>query len=103
MSITTLRAFSVVQARTMLLVVPQPRGGSAVKDVMTGVPASTTWAVNVAVAGPQRPCDVRRTTSVPVTLPALYENWLPVIVNVEPVESWRSNVAVTVPTLTGRR
>src|SRR5512144_2300496 len=43
MSITTPRAFSVVHARTTFVEAPQPRGGSAVKDVMTGVPGSTTW------------------------------------------------------------
>ena len=51
-SIATPRAFSVVHPRTMFDDVPQPRGGSAVKDVMTGVPGSTTCAVKKAHARP---------------------------------------------------
>src|SRR5664279_3882923 len=98
----TPREFSVVHPRTMFDDPPQPRGGSAVNDVMTGVPGSTTLAVNVAVPGPHRPCDVSRTTSVPVTVPALYVNWFPMTVKVEPVDPCVTNVAVTAPTLIGR-
>ena len=55
-----------------------------------------TVAVNVAVAGPQAPPGtVRRTMSVPVAEPAVYVNWLPFTMNVEPVDSCLSNVIVT--------